>query len=68
MDFRRVFSTYLDAPNSILAKKKTTNLSKIIKFTDFTPFPLIGVPWAAVILLETTPNNKSSQNVILYSV
>ena len=55
-------------PQLHFGKKKTTNLSKIIKFTDFTPFPLIGVPWAAVILLETTPNNKSSQNVILYSV
>ena len=29
--------------------EKSKNLSNFIKFTDFPPFPLFGVPWAAVI-------------------
>ena len=29
--------------------EKIKNLSNFIKFTDFPPFPLFGVPWAAVI-------------------
>ena len=28
--------------------EKSKNLSYFIKFTDFPPFPLFGVPWAAV--------------------
>ena len=31
--------------------EKSKNWSNFIKFTDFPPFPLFGVPWAAVILL-----------------
>ena len=31
--------------------EKFKNLSNFVKFTDFPPFPLFGVPWAAVILL-----------------
>ena len=30
--------------------EKSKNWSNFIKFTDFPPFPLFGVPWAAVIL------------------
>ena len=30
--------------------KKSKTLSNFIKFIDFPPFPLFGVPWAAVIL------------------
>ena len=51
MDFRRVFLTYLEAPNSILAKNQK-NWSNFIKFIDFPPFPLFGVPWAAVIFAQ----------------
>ena len=29
--------------------EKSKNWSNFIKFTDFPPFPLFGVPWAAVI-------------------
>ena len=29
--------------------EKSKNWSKFIKFIDFPPFPLFGVPWAAVI-------------------
>ena len=29
--------------------EKSKNWSNCIKFTDFPPFPLFGVPWAAVI-------------------
>ena len=29
--------------------KKSKNWSNFIKFIDFPPFPLFGVPWAAVI-------------------
>ena len=29
--------------------EKSKKLSNFIKFTNFTPFPLFGVPWAAVI-------------------
>ena len=32
--------------------EKSKNWSNFIKFTDFPPFPLFGVPWAAVILQE----------------
>ena len=28
--------------------EKSKNWSNFIKFTDFPPFPLFGVPWAAV--------------------
>ena len=31
--------------------EKSKNWSNCIKFTDFPPFPLFGVPWAAVIFL-----------------
>ena len=31
--------------------EKSKNWSNFIKFIDFPPFPLFGVPWAAVILL-----------------
>ena len=30
--------------------EKSKNWSNFIKFIDFPPFPLFGVPWAAVIL------------------
>ena len=29
--------------------EKSKKLSNFIKFTDFPPFPLFGVPWAAVM-------------------
>ena len=29
--------------------EKSKSLSNFIKFIDFSPFPLFGVPWAAVI-------------------
>ena len=29
--------------------EKSKNWSNFIKFTDFPPFPLFGVPWAAVM-------------------
>ena len=29
--------------------EKCKNWSKVIKFIDFSPFPLFGVPWANVI-------------------
>ena len=29
--------------------EKSKNMSNFIKFIDFPPFPLFGVPWAAVI-------------------
>ena len=29
--------------------EKSKKMSNFIKFTDFPPFPLFGVPWAAVI-------------------
>ena len=29
--------------------EKSKNVSNFIKFIDFPPFPLFGVPWAAVI-------------------
>ena len=29
---------------------KSKKLSNFIEFTDFPPFPLFGVPWAAVII------------------
>ena len=32
--------------------EKSKNLSNLIKFTDFPPFPLFGVPRAAVIQLH----------------
>ena len=32
--------------------EKSKNWSNFIKFIDFPPFPLFGVPWAAVILME----------------
>ena len=48
MDFRRVFLAYLEGPNSILINKYKS-LSNYVKFIDFPPFPLFGVPWAAVI-------------------
>ena len=31
------------------SREKSKNWSNFIKFTDFPPFPLFGVPWAAVI-------------------
>ena len=31
--------------------EKSKKWSNFIKFTDFTPFPLFGAPWAAVISL-----------------
>ena len=31
--------------------EKSKNWSNFIKFIDFPPFPLFGVPWAAVIFL-----------------
>ena len=31
--------------------EKSKNWSNFITFTDFPPFPLFGVPWAAVMLL-----------------
>ena len=33
-------------------RKETKKLSNFIKFIDFPPFPLFGVPWAAVINLR----------------
>ena len=46
-DLRRVFLTYLEAPNSILAKnQKNINF---ITFTNFPLFPLLEVSRAAVI-------------------
>ena len=38
--------------------EKSKKLSIFIKFTDFSPFPLFGVPWAAVISLGSTLNAK----------
>ena len=35
--------------------KKFKKLSNFIKFTDFPPFPLFGVPWAAVICFQKIP-------------
>ena len=32
--------------------EKSKNWSNFIKFTDFPPFPLFGVPWAAVIIVS----------------
>ena len=32
--------------------EKSKNWSNSIKFIDFPPFPLFGVPWAAVITIE----------------
>ena len=32
--------------------KKLKNWSNVIKFSDFPPFPLFGVPWAAVKILR----------------
>ena len=34
--------------------EKSKNWSNFIKFIDFPPFPLFGVPWDAVILACTT--------------
>ena len=47
---RRVFLAYLEAPNSIFVKK-TKNWTNYTRFIDFPLFPLLGVPWAAVISL-----------------
>ena len=41
--------------------EKSENLSNFIKFTDFPPFPLFGVPWAAVILTIVPQPSDSSQ-------
>ena len=35
--------------------EKSKNWSNFIKFTDFPPFPLFGVPWAAVIQFPDPP-------------
>ena len=32
--------------------EKSENWSNFIKFTNFPPFPLFGVPWAAVIFKQ----------------
>ena len=40
--------------------EKTKNWSNFIKFTDFPPFPLFGVPWAAVIPLRSLITPDSS--------
>ena len=35
--------------------EKSKNWSNFIKFIDFPPFPLFGVPWAAVICEHVAP-------------
>ena len=35
--------------------EKSKNWSNFIKFIDFPPFPLFGVPWAAVIVDKNRP-------------
>ena len=40
--------------------EKSKKLSNFIKFTDFPPFPLFGVPWAAVIVLLRSLLDPSS--------
>ena len=53
--------------------EKTKKMSNCIKFTDFPPFPLFGVPWAAVMagwrhkvaayqaILRVTSNDEQNQ-------
>ena len=40
--------------------EKSTNWSNFIKFIDFPPFPLFGVPWAAVIRPQLGRRNQES--------
>ena len=62
MDFRGVFLTYLEAPKSILAKNE--KMLNFIKFIDFSPFPLFGVPCAAVnrVLAHQVWTRKSRES------
>ena len=45
----RIFS--LSRGTQLHFGEKSKNWSNVIKFIDFPPFPLFGVPWAAVIFL-----------------
>ena len=40
--------------------EKSKKWSSFIKFIDFLPFPLFGVPWAAVA--QGTPNRGKGEN------
>jgi hypothetical protein len=39
--------------------EKSKKWSNFIKFTDFPPFPLFGVPWAAVIFISRKSQKHS---------
>ena len=45
--------------------EKSKKLSNFIKFIDFPPFPLFGVPWAAVILLKLHKVNQGCCSSIM---
>ena len=40
--------------------EKSKNLSNFIKFIDFSPFPLFGVPWSAVVPRTTWTTSHAS--------
>ena len=45
--------------------EKSKNWSNFIKFIDFPPFPLFGVPWAAVILSVLSHNGCLAYRMFL---
>ena len=47
--------------------EKSKNWSNFIKFIDFPPFPLFGVPWAAVIWLQPGlwPGQSTGQGAVM---
>ena len=47
--------------------EKSKNWLNFIKFFDFPPFPLFGVPWAAVIILNFQYTTRPWSADMLYS-
>ena len=48
--------------------EKSKNWSNFIKFIDFPPFPLFGVPWAAVIGVVVNKGNKGEGCGVMLSL